>query len=44
MGYKYQFITLAGIHINWYNMFKFAHDYARDDMTALRETAGARVR
>ncbi len=28
MGYKYQFITLAGIHINWYNTFKFAHAYA----------------
>ena len=29
MGYKYQFITLAGIHINWYNTFEFAHAYAR---------------
>jgi isocitrate lyase len=29
LGYKYQFITLAGIHINWYNTFKFAHAYAR---------------
>jgi isocitrate lyase len=29
MGYKYQFITLAGIHINWYNTFQFAHNYAR---------------
>lgn len=28
MGYKYQFITLAGIHINWFNTFKFAKDYA----------------
>ena len=25
LGYKYQFITLAGIHINWYNSFQFAH-------------------
>jgi isocitrate lyase len=31
MGYKYQFITLAGIHINWFNTFKFAHDYARGE-------------
>jgi len=31
MGYKYQFITLAGIHINWYNTFKFAHEYARGE-------------
>ena len=28
MGYKFQFITLAGIHINWYNTFQFAHAYA----------------
>ena len=31
MGYKYQFITLAGIHINWFNTFKFAYDYARGE-------------
>jgi isocitrate lyase len=29
LGYKYQFITLAGIHINWYQTFKFAHAYAQ---------------
>ncbi|MDR2925705.1 MAG: isocitrate lyase [Azoarcus sp.] len=28
LGYKYQFITLAGIHLNWYNTFRFAHAYA----------------
>ena len=28
-GYKYQFITLAGVHSMWYNMFDLAHDYAR---------------
>ncbi|UAA39379.1 isocitrate lyase [Paraneptunicella aestuarii] len=28
MGYKYQFITLAGIHNMWYNMFELAHAYA----------------
>ena len=22
LGYKYQFITLAGIHINWFNTFQ----------------------
>ena len=27
MGYKYQFITLAGIHSMWYNMFDLAQDY-----------------
>ena len=29
MGYVYQFITLAGIHSIWYNMYDLAHDYAR---------------
>ena len=31
LGYKFQFITLAGIHSNWYNTFKFAHAYARGE-------------
>ncbi|SEA60729.1 isocitrate lyase [Thiothrix caldifontis] len=31
MGYKYQFITLAGIHVNWFNTFQFAHAYARGE-------------
>ncbi|WP_428309193.1 isocitrate lyase [Hydrocarboniphaga sp.] len=31
LGYKYQFITLAGIHINWFNTFQFAHAYARGE-------------
>jgi isocitrate lyase len=31
MGYKYQFITLAGIHNMWYNMFDVAYDYARGE-------------
>ncbi|SEL02014.1 isocitrate lyase [Ectothiorhodospira marina] len=30
-GYKYQFITLAGIHNMWYNMFDLAYDYARGE-------------
>ncbi|WP_018693009.1 isocitrate lyase [Algicola sagamiensis] len=34
MGYKFQFITLAGVHNMWYNMFDLAYDYARNDMTA----------
>jgi isocitrate lyase len=37
MGYKYQFITLAGIHSMWFNMFDLAHDYARRGMTAYVE-------
>lgn len=34
MGYRFQFITLAGVHNMWYNMFELAYDYARNDMTA----------
>ncbi len=37
MGYKYQFITLAGIHSMWYNMFDLAQDYAKRGMTAYVE-------
>ena len=31
MGYKFQFITLAGIHTNWYNTFELAYNYARGE-------------
>jgi len=34
MGYKFQFITLAGVHNMWYHMFNLAYDYARNDMEA----------
>ncbi|AMX02523.1 isocitrate lyase [Microbulbifer thermotolerans] len=34
MGYKFQFITLAGIHSMWNAMFNLAYDYAREDMSA----------
>ena len=37
MGYKYQFITLAGIHNMWYNMFDLSHEYVRNGMTAYVE-------
>ena len=30
-GYKYQFITLAGIHNMWFNMFDLAHEYAKGE-------------
>lgn len=30
-GYKYQFITLAGIHNMWFNMYDLAYDYARGE-------------
>ena len=34
MGYKYQFITLAGVHSMWHATFDLAHDYARNGMSA----------
>jgi len=37
MGYKYQFITLAGIHNMWYNMFDLANHYVDKGMTAYVE-------
>jgi isocitrate lyase len=37
MGYKYQFITLAGIHSMWFNMFDLAQHYAKEGMTAYVE-------
>ncbi len=37
MGYKYQFITLAGIHNMWYNMFDLSQDYVKRGMTAYVE-------
>jgi isocitrate lyase len=37
MGYKFQFITLAGFHSLNYSMFELAHGYARDNMTAFVE-------
>jgi len=37
MGYKYQFITLAGIHNMWYHMFDLTQEYMRRGMTAYVE-------
>ncbi|HWB65255.1 MAG TPA: isocitrate lyase [Mycobacteriales bacterium] len=37
MGYKFQFITLAGFHALNYSMFELAHGYAEHDMTAYVE-------
>jgi len=34
MGYRFQFITLAGFHALNYSMFDLAHGYAREDMSA----------
>jgi isocitrate lyase len=37
MGYKFQFITLAGIHSMWYNMFDLTQDYVARGMSAYVE-------
>ena len=37
MGYKFQFITLAGFHALNYSMFELAHGYARNQMSAFVE-------
>ena len=37
MGYKFQFITLAGFHALNYAMFDLAHGYARENMSAFVE-------
>jgi isocitrate lyase len=37
MGYKFQFITLAGFHALNYGMFNLAHGYARRQMPAFVE-------
>lgn len=37
MGYKFQFITLAGFHSLNYSMFHLAHGYARTQMSAFVE-------
>ncbi|HUR90006.1 MAG TPA: isocitrate lyase [Ramlibacter sp.] len=37
MGYKFQFITLAGFHSLNYGMFELAHGYARNGMSAFVE-------
>jgi isocitrate lyase len=37
MGYKFQFITLAGFHSLNYSMFELAHAYERNDMAAFVE-------
>jgi isocitrate lyase len=34
MGYKFQFITLAGFHVQNYSIFKFAQSYKKDGMAA----------
>ncbi|HWP19609.1 MAG TPA: isocitrate lyase [Burkholderiaceae bacterium] len=37
MGYKFQFITLAGFHSLNYSMFELAYGYARNQMSAFVE-------
>ena len=37
MGYKFQFVTVAGFHANNYSMFKLAHGYSTRGMAAYSE-------
>ena len=41
MGYKFQFITLAGFHCLNYSMFNLALDYNKRDMAAYAELQAA---
>ena len=41
MGYKFQFITLAGFHTLNYSMFQLAHGYKKKAMTAYSELQDA---
>jgi isocitrate lyase len=43
MGYKFQFVTLAGFHALNYGMFELARDYARRGMTAYSELQQAEL-
>ena len=44
MGYKFQFVTLAGFHALNFSMFSLARDYAKDGMAAYSRDAAGRVR
>ncbi len=37
MGYAYQFVTVAGVHSIWFNMFDLAERYKTEGMTAYVE-------
>ena len=41
MGYKFQFVTLAGFHTLNYSMFKLARGYSKDGMAAYSELQDA---
>jgi isocitrate lyase len=44
LGYKFQFVTLAGFHTLNYSMFDLAHEYARVGMTAYSRVQEAEFR
>ncbi len=44
MGYKFQFVTLAGFHALNYSMFNLAHGYAARQMSAYVELQEAELR
>ena len=41
MGYKFQFVTLAGFHALNYGMFQLAHGYRDQGMEACAELRGS---
>jgi isocitrate lyase len=41
LGYKFQFVTLAGFHVLNHSMFKLAHAYGKTGMTAYNEVQQA---
>ena len=43
MGYKFQFVTLAGFHTLNYSMFNLARNYAERGMTAYSELQEAKI-
>jgi isocitrate lyase len=44
MGYKFQFVTLAGFHSLNHSMFELARDYAKRGMTAYSEVQQAEMK
>jgi isocitrate lyase len=44
MGYKFQFVTLAGFHALNFSMFALARDYHERDMSAYSELQQAELR
>jgi isocitrate lyase len=41
LGYKFQFVTLAGFHVLNHSMFKLAHAYSKGGMAAYNDVQQA---